>query len=124
MTRLADAYEEQAALFARLAEATAQVAHELRGIDSPVARTGVESGAEGATARPPSPSSAPDPLSVVLSQCPDHQVAWTVKDGGIGRNGQPYPAFWRCNERTDGEYCKKRPTAAWAKSHPIETVAA
>ena len=123
MTRLADAYEEQAAAFARLADTTAQVAHELRGIESPVARAGVVSGVEGATDTP-RPSSAPDSLSTVLSQCPDHQVAWTVKDGGIGRNGQPYPAFWRCNERTDGEYCKKRPTPAWAKSHPIETVAA
>jgi hypothetical protein len=115
--------ERLANAFDAAAEALAQLALELRGTDSPVARAGVGSEVEGATATPP-PSSASDPLTTVLGQCPDHQTAWTVKAGGISKNGKPYPAFWRCNERTDGEYCQKRPTPAWDKSHPIQLVPA
>ena len=115
--------ERLANAFDAAAEALAQLALELRGTEPEAARASVPASPAVGAAGTPLPA-APDPLATVLSQCPDHQTAWTVKAGGISKNGKPYPAFWRCNERTDGEYCQKRPTEAWAKSHPIQMVAA
>jgi hypothetical protein len=57
----------------------------------------------------------------VQSQCPVHFKPWTVKEGGISKNGKPYSAFWKCNGKNqDGSYCSKKPTPAWVKSHPPE----
>lgn len=57
----------------------------------------------------------------VLSECPVHFKPWTVKEGGISKNGKPYSAFWKCNGKNqDGSYCSKKPTPAWVKSHPPE----
>jgi hypothetical protein len=65
------------------------------------------------------PQAAEKPQNAALGVCPDHRTAWTVKAGGISKNGKPYSAFWKCGEKTDGEYCKQKPTPGWAKAHPI-----
>ena len=71
--------------------------------------------ARAAGAAPPA-SAAP---SSALGVCPVHHTAWTVKAGGISKNGKPYPAFWKCAIRDDQGYCDQKPTKAWADSHPI-----
>jgi len=55
-----------------------------------------------------------------LSMCPLHGQAWTVKAGGISKNGNPYSAFWKCSERDAEGYCQAKPVKAWADSHPIQ----
>ena len=111
--------------WALISEGSALISDAYASIEPASAREAVPSGvpaglAAGAAGPPPA---APDTLATILSECPDHQVPWTVKEGGISRNGKSYPAFWRCTEKTDGEYCQKRPTEAWAKSHPAERAA-
>lgn len=107
--------ERLAAAYDALAEAYAQVAHELRGTEQPVA--------EGASANPHTRSSAPAAPNTALGVCPTHRVAWTVKQGGISKNGKPYRPFWRCNEKDANGYCSEKPSKAWADSHPIQTEA-
>jgi hypothetical protein len=65
------------------------------------------------------PQAAEKPQESPLGMCPDHRQAWSVKAGGISKAGKPYQPFWKCNGKTDGEYCKQRPTPGWAKAHPI-----
>ena len=63
---------------------------------------------------------AAEPPSTALGACPAHRTAWTVKAGGISKNGKPYNAFWKCSGKNDdGTYCKEKPVKAWADSHPI-----
>ena len=97
------------------AEALARAAHALRGTEPSATRADVPA---GPAARPegvlPAPSGQP------LGACPVHRVAWVVKDGGISKNGKPYPAFWKCKERDENGYCDEKPSKAWADSHPIE----
>lgn len=100
--------------------------------------------AAGASAPSPARSAAPadyddyDPLmgdaplpevrashvETVLSQCPDHQRPWTIKAAGVGKNGKPYQAFWRCAMKNGDTWCAKKPVKAWVDSHPIEEGAA
>lgn len=57
----------------------------------------------------------------VLAECPVHFRAWTIKEGGISKNGQPYKAFWKCNGKNDdGSFCNKKPEAGWVKTHNAE----
>jgi hypothetical protein len=96
----------------KAAEALAEAALALRASDTP-ARPGVP----GAGAVPPvAPAPAPN---AALGVCPKHRTAWTVKAGGISKNGKPYPAFWKCSQRDADGYCNEKPTKAWADSHPI-----
>jgi len=111
--RLATAYDA-------LADAYAQVAHELRGVEPPAAGvpdsvpTAPAAGAVGVPSAPAAPSS---PLGV----CPTHHVAWTIREGGISKNGKPYKAFWKCKERDDDDgYCDEKPDRAWAATHSAE----
>jgi len=133
--RLATAYDA-------LAEAYAQVAHELRGIQQP----GVHPTSPPVDDLPPlpayTPRPEPDPSEDLrdvalkatggelvtpdhaLGRCPTHDTPWTVKDGGISRVGRPFEAFWKCAERDADGYCNEKPIPAWKNSHPIRVVAA
>lgn len=43
--------------------------------------------------------------------CPDHGQPWTKKPGGISKaTGKPYQPFWACSGRTDGAFCKRKPS--------------
>src|SRR5688500_4410949 len=118
--------ERLANAFDKAAEAMAELVLELRASDSPSR----EAAAQEAGSAPPAPAARaagavpPAPAASALGKCPIHDVAWTVKQAGISKNGKPYPAFWKCSERDEDGYCKERPTAAWANSHPIQMVAA
>jgi hypothetical protein len=46
--------------------------------------------------------------------CPDHQQAWTLKPGGVSKtSGKPYQPFWACSGRSDGQFCKRKPSLDW-----------
>jgi hypothetical protein len=66
-------------------------------------------------------------VSNVLSKCPKHDRAWTVKPGGVSKAGKPYAAFWKCSAKdteTRSGYCEKKPVKAWTDAHPAEAAAA
>lgn len=43
--------------------------------------------------------------------CPEHGQPWTLKPGGVSKaSGKPYQPFWACSGRTDGAFCKKKPS--------------
>src|SRR5688500_18184495 len=86
------------------------------------------SGVEGAKAISPSPSSIPvssfdelppegwdEPAQLKpqvdqgLGKCPTHGTAWTIKAGGISKNGKAYPAFWRCAQKDGDAFCNEKP---------------
>ena len=49
--------------------------------------------------------------------CPDHDQAWELKPAGISKaTGKPYNAFWSCSGRTDGKFCKNKPSLDWIKA--------
>jgi hypothetical protein len=112
MTRkaLADAFN-------KLAEAAAIVAIELEADEQP--------GAPAATAEalPPAPAvvdTQTEHINAALGVCPVHRTAWESRPGGVSqRTGKPYKAFWTCNQRIDGAFCKEKPAPAWADTHPI-----
>ena len=110
--------------WALIAEGAMELSLAYEGLDSaapkvaePVARAST-AGAEGSVSPPLLPS-APAPMNSALGVCPVHHVSWTVKAGGISKNGKPYRAFWKCAIRDDEGYCNEKPTKAWADSHPI-----
>ncbi len=45
--------------------------------------------------------------------CPDHNLRWTLKPAGTSKAGKPYDAFWKCDGRTNDEFCKAKPSRAW-----------
>jgi hypothetical protein len=54
--------------------------------------------------------------------CPDHGQPWTKKPGGVSKTtGKPYAPFWACSGRTDGQFCKRKPSLDWinAQAAPI-----
>lgn len=110
--------ERLAAAYDALAEASAQIAHELRGIEPaapPAVQDRVPSRPAAAEAGvPPAPASAP------LGVCPKHRIAWTVKEGGISKNGKPYKAFWKCSTKDEDGYCNEKPERSWAATHDAE----
>ena len=57
----------------------------------------------------------------VFAECPVHFTPWTVKEGGISKNGRVYKAFWKCNGKNpDGSYCDKKPDPSWVRAHDPE----
>jgi hypothetical protein len=49
--------------------------------------------------------------------CPDHNIPWTLKPAGTSKAGKPYDAFWKCDAKTDGEFCRNKPSKAWQARH-------
>jgi hypothetical protein len=46
--------------------------------------------------------------------CPDHGQPWTKKPGGVSKTtNKPYAPFWACSARTDGQFCKRKPSMDW-----------
>ena len=95
----------------RAAEAIAQAAHELRATD-PAAPAVPDAGASA-------PSRAPAPAAP-LGFCPKHHHAWTVKEGGISKNGKPYKAFWKCSVKDEDGFCNEKPDRSWVATHDAE----
>ena len=55
-------------------------------------------------------------LVFVQGDCPDHQIPWQLKPAGISKAGKAYDAFWSCTGRTDGQFCKRKPSIDWVNS--------
>ncbi len=109
--------EEVASALDRAAEALAEAAHALRASDTPSSEAAVAAGDVPApAARLPLQEQH---VAAALGVCPVHRTAWTVKDAGVGKNGKPYKAFWKCSGKTDGVYCNEKPVKAWQDTHPI-----
>lgn len=66
----------------------------------------------GAGAPPPRVAHAGD-----LGECPDHRTAWVFKSGISKKTGQAY-AFWSCDGRDNGEYCRRKPDPRWTPPAP------
>ena len=63
----------------------------------------------------PLPATAPG-----LGRCPSHALPWVVKPAGVSRaTGLAFTAFWKCDGKTDGTYCPKKPVKSWADAHPL-----
>jgi hypothetical protein len=109
--RLADAMEEQAALYARLAEVTAQVAHELRGADTPQASASPATVAAGVI------ESAP------VGNCPKHGKPFEQGQfGGYCKSRTDDPAWGKAKTDRDGNpvlWCSITPKNAskWLEIH-------
>jgi len=58
-----------------------------------------------------------------LGKCPVHGISWTIKEGGMSRNGKPYKAFWKCSEKDGDTFCNEKPQKIWADTHPAERAA-
>jgi hypothetical protein len=54
-------------------------------------------------------------------ECPEHRTAWSFKPAGVSKMGKPYNAFYACGGKTDGQFCKRKPSIAWlnAQSAPL-----
>ena len=97
----------------RAAEAIAQAAHELRGTEQPAA----------GVVPPSAPAPAAHAQSTALGRCPKHGVPWKAMPPGTSKNGNPYPAFWKCPEKDESEprgYCNQKPDRGWAATHRPE----
>jgi len=117
--------------WALIAEGAMELSLAYSAIDTSASGHGADYGTGGAKADSPPPSPVPAlpdmrqvHVDTVLGQCPDHQRPWTVKPGGISRNGKPYSSFWRCAMKNGDTWCEKKPVKAWVDSHPIEEGAA
>jgi len=100
------------------------------------ASTGRVGANAGLPARAPKPAPVslpvPEPTETVVlkaamaifgaDNCPDHQQPWTLKPGGIAKStGKPYNPFWACSGKTDGQFCRRKPSLDWInnQSAPI-----
>ena len=52
----------------------------------------------------------------IQGECPDHQIPWQLKPAGVSKAGKAYDAFWTCSGRSDGQFCKRKPSADWVNS--------
>lgn len=57
-------------------------------------------------------------------ECPDHQTPWVLKPAGISKAGKPYEAFYTCSGKTDGQYCRRKPSAQWLSAQAPAPAAA
>jgi len=49
-------------------------------------------------------------------ECPDHRTAWSFKPAGISKAGKEYSAFYACGGKSDGQFCKRKPSIAWVNA--------
>lgn len=87
-------------------------------------------GDRGSTGRVSAPTAKPAPVSqpsghdtMVLKaamdifgadNCPEHGQPWTKKPGGVSKaTGKAYAPFWACSGKTDGVWCKRKPSMDW-----------
>jgi hypothetical protein len=49
-------------------------------------------------------------------ECPDHRTPWAFKPAGVSKAGKPYNAFYACGGKTDGQFCKRKPSIAWVNA--------
>jgi hypothetical protein len=114
MTTIAQALRTVSVGLAELAEA-------LEGSDLPPLNLGQQVAVQSHL---PADLEAQANRNAVLGECPVHQTAWVLKEGGVsGKTGKPYKAFWKCDEKNaDGTWCQKKPALEWVRTHDPEQV--
>lgn len=51
-------------------------------------------------------------------ECPTHGK-WKAVPAGTSKNtGNPYPAFWACDQEMGEERCLNKPSREWVETHP------
>lgn len=79
--------------------------------------------------RPTRPAQPRAPVRDGDGRCPDHEVPWTLKPGGVSKtkvdeNGDPvrYDPFYACPFRPErGQpYCKQKPSKGWLARQEVE----
>jgi hypothetical protein len=89
----------------------------------------VSASAPGGPTRPQeAPQATPEPLPFsdtpqarsAEGGCVIHDAPWVIRPAGTSKKtGEPYRAFWHCNEQNDdGSFCREKPSPAWVKAHP------
>jgi len=58
--------------------------------------------------------------SVGEGNCPDHDVAWTLKPSGVSKAGKPYAAFYTCGAKDANGWCRNKPSLKWLAENPIK----
>lgn len=46
-------------------------------------------------------------------ECPEHRTAWSFKPAGVSKAGKAYNAFYACSGKSDGQFCRQKPSIAW-----------
>lgn len=77
-----------------------------------------------ATAPTSGPVALKPQVDAGLGKCPIHGKPWSIKQAGVGRNGKPYEAFFKCSEKDGDTWCTQKPQKIWRDTHPIREVAA
>ena len=49
-------------------------------------------------------------------ECPDHRTAWSHKPAGVSKAGKAYNAFYACSGKSNGDFCKRKPSIAWVNA--------
>ena len=49
-------------------------------------------------------------------ECPDHRTAWSHKPAGVSKAGKAYSAFYACSGKSNGDFCKRKPSIAWVNA--------
>jgi len=49
-------------------------------------------------------------------ECPDHRTAWSFKPAGISKAGKEYQGFFACSLKSNGDFCKRKPSIAWVNA--------
>ena len=94
------------------------------GTSTSTGRISASTGTPVAPARPAQPARAiPDPQDTVVlkaavalfgdDSCPEHGLAWSQKPAGVSKAGKAYAAFWTCTGKSNGEWCRNKPSIAF-----------
>ena len=49
-------------------------------------------------------------------ECPDHRTAWSFKPAGVSKAGKEYQGFFACSLKSNGDFCKRKPSIAWVNA--------
>lgn len=55
-------------------------------------------------------------------ECPEHRTPWSLKPAGVSKAGKEYSAFWTCSGKTDGQFCRHKPSVDWLASQDGKAV--
>lgn len=94
------------------------------GTSASTGRISASTGTPVAPARPAQPAPAiPEPQDTIVlkaavalfqeDSCPEHGLPWSQKPAGISKAGKAYAAFWTCSGKSDGQWCRNKPSIGW-----------
>jgi hypothetical protein len=75
----------------------------------------------------PQATSLPQDVAVAAAmlfaegECPDHRTPWQFKPAGVSKAGKAYNAFYACGGKSDGQFCKRKPSIGWVNAQQQPT---